>query len=419
MIKIGKLNNGIRVVSDYMKDVATTSVKIIVKTGSRNEDIKNNGISHFIEHMAFKGTKTRTAKQIAYDFENIGASFNAYTSKDHTAYYSKQLKEYTENAFEILVDMIDNSIFDEEELERERGVILQELAMTNDTPDDIIYDFYSQTAFSNQPYGRSILGPAENISSFKKQDFLDYINKNYTIDNIVISVAGNIDFDKVIEIGNKYFSKKRNNNKVNVEKAIYTPNYFFKQKELEQMQCIIGFEGLSYNDENKYKLSVMNHIFGSGMSSRLFQEVREKNGLCYTIYSYNDFTFDTGSFQIYTGVEPKNINKAIDNIVLVIKEMLEDVKEEELNRAKVKLKSSLLMSLENTNSRASSNGLDLIKYNRIIDEKEIIENIDKTTIEDVKNILKNIVSTQPSIALYGDCKNVYSYNEIKNKFSYV
>lgn len=416
MIKVGELDNGIRVVNDYMGDVATTSIKIIVKTGSRNENISNNGISHFIEHMAFKGTENRSAKQIAYDFENIGASFNAYTSKDHTAYYSKQLKEYTENAFEILVDMIDNSIFDEEELERERGVILQELAMTNDTPDDIIYDYYSQTAFSNQAYGRSILGPAENISNFKKQDFLDYINRNYTVDNIVISVAGNVDFDKVIEIGNKYFSKKRSNEKINIEKAVYTPNYFFKKKELEQMQCIIGFEGLSYNDENKYKLSVMNHIFGSGMSSRLFQEVREKSGLCYTIYSYNDFTFDTGSFQIYTGVEPKNINKTIDNIVLVIKEMLNNVKEDELNRAKIKLKSSLLMSLENTNSRASSNGLDLIKYNKIISEKDIIDNIDKTTIEDVKGILRTIVSKQPSIALYGSNDNVYSYDDIRGKF---
>ena len=279
-----------------------------------------------------------------------------------------------------------------------------------------VSDYFQLAQYYINEYGESELYSLinERINKF------DYNSK--ALDIIVkmgFKSVWTTNFDKVIEIGNKYFSKKRNNNKVNVEKAIYTPNYFFKQKELEQMQCIIGFEGLSYNDENKYKLSVMNHIFGSGMSSRLFQEVREKNGLCYTIYSYNDFTFDTGSFQIYTGVEPKNINKAIDNIVLVIKEMLEDVKEEELNRAKVKLKSSLLMSLENTNSRASSNGLDLIKYNRIIDEKEIIENIDKTTIEDVKNILKNIVSTQPSIALYGDCKNVYSYNEIKNKFSYV
>lgn len=416
MINIGKLDNGIRIVNDYMKDVETTSIKIIVKTGSRNETTENNGISHFIEHMAFKGTKNRDAKQIACDFEDIGASFNAYTSKDTTAYYSKQLKEYTEQAFEILVDMIDNSIFSEEELERERGVILQELAMTLDTPDDIIYDYYAQTAFSNQPYGRSILGPAENIKNFQQKDFFDYIESNYTIGNIVVSVAGNIDFDTALRIGNKYFNRKRKEQETLAEKAIYTPNYFYKNKQLEQMQCIIGFKGMSYNDKDKYKLSVMNHIFGSGMSSRLFQEVREKNGLCYTIYSYNDFTFDTGSFQIYTGVEPKNINKTIDNIVNVVKEFLEEVKEEELNRAKVKLKSSLLMSLENTNSRASSNGMDIIKYNRIVDEKEVIERINETTVDDVKTILKNIVSTEPSVAIYGNGDDVYNYEEIKEKF---
>ena len=400
-----------------MKDVETTSIKIIVKTGSRNETIENNGISHFIEHMAFKGTTTRTAKQIACDFENIGASFNAYTSKDTTAYYSKQLKEYTEKAFEILVDMVDNSIFSEEELERERGVILQELAMTLDTPDNIIYDYYAQTAFADQPYGRSILGPAENIKKFQQKDFLDYIEKNYTVDNIVISVAGNIDFDTIINIANKYFSKKRNKSSEKPIAANYTPNYLYKNKELEQMQCIIGFKGLSYNDEDKYKLSVMNNIFGSGMSSRLFQEVREKNGLCYTIYSYNEFTFDTGSFEIYTGVEPSNINKAIDSITDVIKEFLNDkITDEELNRSKVKIKSALLMSMENTNSRASCNGMDMAKYNRIISNEEVLEKIDKITIDDVKNVLYNIVSTTPSIAIYGNNDNVYNYEQIKEKF---
>ena len=417
MIKIGKLDNGIRVVNDYMKDVETTTIKVIVKTGSRNETIENNGISHFIEHMAFKGTTNRTAKQIACDFESIGANFNAYTSKDTTAYYSKQLKEYTEQAFEILIDMIDDSIFSEEELERERGVILQELAMTLDTPDNIIYDYYTQTAFANQPYGRSILGPAENIKKFQQKDFLQYIEENYTINNIVVSVAGNIDFDKVLDMGNKYFLKKRKRSNGEIVPANYTPNYFYKNKELEQMQCIIGFKGLSYNDENKYKLSVMNNIFGSGMSSRLFQEVREKNGLCYTIYSYNDFTFDTGSFEIYTGVEPSSINKSIDSIIDVIKEFLNgDIKEEELNRAKIKIKSSLLMSMENTNSRASCNGMDMIKYGKVIDNKEIIESIDETTIDDVKSILHDIISTTPSVAIYGNNDNVYNYEQIKDKF---
>lgn len=415
MIEIGKLNNGLTVVCDYMKDVETTSVKILVNTGSRNENLNNNGISHFIEHMAFKGTNSRTAKQIACDFENIGASFNAYTSTETTAYYSKQLKEYTEKAIEILIDMIDNSIYDAVELEKERGVILQELAMTIDTPDEIINDYYKETAFSNQAYGRSILGPAENIKKFQKQDFIDYIKSNYTIDNMILSVAGNIKLDDVINIANKYFSNRKQTSDFIQEKAYYTAGYFKKEKDLEQVQCIIGFKGISYNSDNKYKVSVMNHILGSSMSSRLFQEVRENKGLCYTVYSYNSFAKDIGSFQIYTGIEPENTNKAIDAIILELKKATTTIKKEELERAKIKLKSSILMSLESTNSRASSNGNDILKYGRIITNQEIIDDINSTTIEDVQNIIIDLISGDPTIALYGKIANAYDYEIIKKK----
>lgn len=415
MITIGKLDNNIRVVCDYMKDVETTTVKIIVNTGSRNENLKNNGISHFIEHMAFKGTKNRTAKKIAYDFENIGASFNAYTSLETTAYYSKQLKEYTGDALEILIDMLDNSAFESEELEKERGVILQELAMTNDTPDDIIHDYYRETAFSNQAYGRNILGPAENIKNFQQQDFIDYIDLNYTSNNIVLSVAGNISLDEVLKFGNKFFKNRKLKNDSILESASYTAGFFKKEKDLEQVQCILGFNGISYNDENKYKTSVMNHIIGSSMSSRLFQEVRENKGLCYTVYSFNSFGRDVGSFEIYTGIEPINTNKAIDAIIDELKLATETIKEDELERAKVKLKSSILMGLESTNNRASSNGYDIIKYDKIIDEKEVIDNINSTTVDDIQNILQNIISTTPTVALYGKVKDSYDYNIIKEK----
>lgn len=417
MIQTGILNNGIRVVCDYMPDVETVTTKIIVKTGSRNETTNNNGISHFLEHMAFKGTTSRTAKQIAYDFENIGASFNAYTSKETTAYYSKNLKEYTEKAVEILVDMLDNSTFSDEELERERGVILQELAMTNDSPDDMIFEYFSKTAFKNQPYGRSILGPAKNIKKFTKEDFINHIENNYTANNMVLSVAGNITIDEVVKIANKYFIKQRKNKKLKLKEAKWTSGFFAKDKKLEQVQCIIGFEGISFYDKNKYKLSVMNHILGSGMSSRLFQDVRETKGLCYTICSFNDATFDTGAFMIYAGVDPANTNKAIDAIAEEIKKMVSNVNKEELERAKVKLKSSILMSLESTTSRASNNGSDMLLYDKIISKEEIIEEIDGTTIEDVEEILRKIVSSSdPAVALYGKVKDVCDYEEIRKKF---
>lgn len=416
MITLSKLNNGITFVHDFMPDVETVSVKISVKTGSRNETIENNGISHFLEHMAFKGTTNRNAKQIAFDFESIGADFNAYTSKEITSYYSKTLKEYTEKSLEILVDMFENSIFDKEELERERGVILQELAMTNDTPDDIIYDYYQSAAFSNQAFGRSIIGTADNIKHFKKEDFLDYIEKNYTNENIVLSVSGNIDYQKMEDLANKYFSKNNSNKQKQIEKAHYTSGCFKKEKDLEQVQCIMGFEGLAANDNKKFIMSVMNHILGSGMSSRLFQEIREKRGLCYSIYSFNDATFETGSFQIYTAVEPDKVNQAIAAIVEELKMMTNTVNTSELERAKVRLKSSILMSMENTNYRATRNANNLVFYGKIETPEEIINSINSVSIEDVKHLLKQIISEKPTLALYGNISDSLEYDDFVATF---
>jgi predicted Zn-dependent peptidase len=418
-IEVGKLENGIRIVNDYMPDVETVAIRIIVRTGSRNENIDNNGISHFLEHLAFKGTEKRTAKQIAYDFEGIGASFNAYTSKEATVYYSKNLKEYTEKALEILVDMFENSTFDEEELEKERGVILQELAMVNDSPNDIIFDYYSNTAFKDQAYGRSIIGTAENIKKFTKDDFKKYIQNNYVNDDIVLSVAGNIKFSEITKIANKYFKRSNTDKSKKIfEEAKYTGGFFKKEKDLEQMQYIIGFEGKSYHYENKYKLSVMNHILGSGMSSRLFQEIRENKGLCYTIHSYNSSTFETGSFKIYTAIEPENVNKVTDAIAEECNKMINNVNDEELNRAKIKIKSSMLMNLESSMGRAAPNGFDLLYHEKVIPIEFIVEEINSTTKDDVKNILKELISGKPTVAMYGKIKkDVYDYDKIISKFS--
>ncbi len=413
MINPSKLNNGITFVHDFMPDVETVSIKITVKTGSRNETIENNGISHFLEHMAFKGTTNRNAKQIAFDFESIGADFNAYTSKEVTSYYSKTLKEYAEKSLEILVDMFENSVFDEEELERERGVILQELAMTNDTPDDIIYDYYQDTAFSKQAFGRSIIGTADNIKRFRKEDFLNYMKENYIAENIILSVSGNINYQEMEDLANKYFSKNNNNKQKQLEKAKYTGGCFKKEKDLEQVQCILGFEGLAANDNRRFVMSVMNHILGSGMSSRLFQEVREKRGLCYSIYSFNDATFETGSFQIYTAVEPNKVNQAIVAIIEELKNMTNTVNTSELERAKVRLKSSILMSMENTNYRATKNANNLVFQNKIETPKEIIDKVNSVSIEDVENLLKKIISGKPTLALYGNISDSLDYKDIK------
>ena len=229
-IQISKLQNGLRVAADEMRDVETVSVGVFVNTGSRNEELEINGISHFLEHMAFKGTKKRSAKQIAEEFEGIGGRINAYTSKEKTVFYAKVLKKHAEFAVEFLSDILQNSTFDEAELEKERGVILQEIAMTNDTPDDIVFDYFHEAAYPKQALGRSILGPTKNIKKFQRQDFLNYINKQYNYDNICVAAAGNIKQDDLLKWCTKYFTNLGNKKLADFEQGNYQGGQFLKQK---------------------------------------------------------------------------------------------------------------------------------------------------------------------------------------------
>ncbi|MDR3079159.1 MAG: insulinase family protein [Rickettsiales bacterium] len=412
---VDRLDNGMAFVHEYMPAVETVTMKIAVKAGLRNETFENNGISHFLEHMAFKGTEKRDARQIANDFESLGAVFNAYTSKEVTAYYSKVLREYTEQSLEILSDMFENSVFDPVELERERGVILQELAMINDTPDDVINDYYQSTAFRDQIFGQSIVGTSENIEKFQRQDFLDYINSNYVAEDTVISIAGRVEYGEALALANRYFRGSRRAPKKPFQVASYTGGYFKRERDLEQVQCILGFEGTAFSCENRFVMSVMNNILGSSMSSRLFQEVRENKGLCYSIYSFNDPSFETGSFQICTAVDPECLSRAVEAIVLELRKMVSDVRESELARAKIQLKSNVLMNLESTTNRASSNANGLIFRGRIETMEEIADKIDSIRVEDVEQLLAKIVSGRPTIAAYGRVDGLLSYDELREK----
>ncbi|MBM5782894.1 MAG: insulinase family protein, partial [Pelagibacterales bacterium] len=273
------LKNGLRIAADEMKDVETVSIGVFVNTGSRNESPEINGISHFLEHMAFKGTKKRTARQIAEEFEEIGGRINAYTSKEKTVYYVKVLKQHAEFAVEFLSDILQNSTFDKVELEKERGVILQEIAMTNDTPDDIIFDYFQETAYPNQALGRSILGPVKNIKKFNSQHFKDYIGQQYNYSNMALVAAGAIKEKDLVKYGEKYFNSLGKSKIKLAEAGKYKGGDFRKEKKLEQINLVIGFKGFSYNDPQYYKSQILAMILGGGMSSRLFQEVRENRGL--------------------------------------------------------------------------------------------------------------------------------------------
>lgn len=404
------LDNGLRVSVDEMKEVETVSIGVFVNTGSRNEENATNGISHFLEHMAFKGTKKRTAKQIAQDFEGIGGNINAYTSKEKTVYYAKVLKQHAEFAVEFLADILQNSTFDESELEKERGVILQEIAMTNDTPDDIIFDYFTHTAYPKQAYGRSILGPVKNIKKFTRDDFVKYISKQYNYENIAITASGNISQDNLVKWSKKYFNNLGVNKLEKIEPAKYQGGVFRKEKKLEQVNLVMGYDGVSYLDEKFYTSQTLAMILGGGMSSRLFQEIRENLGLAYSIYAFNQSSFDSGLFAIYAGTTPEKANQLIDATKEQILKICEKITDEELKRVKTQFEASLLMSKESTSSRMQKLGSDILNKNRIVPTSEIIEKIGAINKSSVVNLAGEIFNnSKPTFAIIGKVKDIRDF----------
>lgn len=414
MADITVLDNGLTVVNEYMPDIESVSINVWVKTGSRNEDKSNNGISHFLEHMAFKGTKTRNTQQIAEEFDDIGGRVNAFTSTSQTAYYTKVLTENVEKAVELLSDIVQNSIFLNEEMEKERFVILQELAMTKDDPTDIIGDYFMETAYKNQPFGRTILGPAKNIKKFTRDDIIKYVNKQYKTEDIVISFAGKIKNEDTLRLVKKYFTLLQKGKNAEPQKAIYTGGYFAKNKKLEQTQLIMGFESCTHLDKHFYEVGVLSIVLGGGMSSRLFQEIREKRGLCYRINTDNTSSHDTGIFDIYSAVSPDKVEELIVATIEELKKTTQKITEEECQRAITKLKSTILMSEESNSSRAQKNASNILSKGRIITSQELIDGIEAVNVKKLQNVMESILTkSKPTIALLGKIDaNIPDYDEI-------
>ena len=408
MINIITLPNKLRIACDTMKDIETVSIGVFVNTGSRNENKEINGISHFLEHMAFKGTKKRTARQIAEEFEGIGGRINAYTSKEKTVYYAKVLKQHGEFAVEFLADILQNSTFDKVELEKERGVILQEIAMTNDTPDDIVFDYFQEAAYPNQALGRSILGSEKNIKKFSRQHFQDYIGQQYNYSNMALVAAGAINEKDLVKWSKKYFTSLGEKTIKPVEKANYKGGEFLKEKKLEQINLVMGFEGLSYNDPKYYEAQILALILGGGMSSRLFQEVRENRGLAYSIYAFNYTHCDSGIFGIYAGTTPDKANELITATRSEIKKICEKISDKELQRVRTQFEAGLLMAKESTSGRMQKLGSDIFCHNRIIDAKEIMKKINSVKKSDITKIAEQIFSqkNQSTFAAIGKVKNI-------------
>lgn len=411
-ISISTLSNGLRVITDYNPNVDSATLGIWVNVGSRHEDPAVNGIAHFLEHMAFKGTKSRSAKQIAESVENVGGYLNACTSREATAYYARVLKEDVPIAMDVLSDIILNSVFDPEEMNRERDVILQEISQCYDTPDDIIFDWFQETAYQSQAVGRSILGTQEIVEKLTREDLIKFIDEKYVASRMVFAASGNIDHDEIVAIAEEKLKDLKRDSIVHCEPANYTGGIFTESRDLEQLHVLLGFRAVSMEDPQYYAVSVLATLLGGGMSSLLFQEVREKRGLAYSIYAFKSCFSDSGMFCVYAGTSPEDVSELLSVISNEIKNISLNLSEESIKRAKAQLKASLLMSLENVSARCEQLAQHMLFFGRPISRAEIIDRVEAVSKEAIIDLADKIFSSHTTMAFLGDVKRLPSLENL-------
>ncbi|RCX13873.1 putative Zn-dependent peptidase [Anaerobacterium chartisolvens] len=387
------LENGVRVVCEKIDHVRSVSVGIWVGTGSRNESRENNGISHFIEHMLFKGTQRRSAKDIAESIDNIGGQLNAFTGKECTCYYTKTLDTHFEFALDVLSDMFFNSKFDKRDIDVERKVILEEIGMYEDSPEELVHDILSESVWEGNPLGYPILGVEQCLNGINEDSIRKYMLLNYTPSNVVISVAGNFDDDKLPDTINRYFGgwKSDVSKRAGYEKVQFINSVKSREKKTEQIHICMGFEGIEHGNDSLYTLLAINNILGGGMSSRLFQRIREEKGLVYSIYSYPSSYQKAGLFTIYAGMNPKHISKVIPLISEEISRLKKaGISEEELIKSKEQLKGNYILGLESTSSRMNSIGKAELMLGSINSPEEVLAKIDRVSMEDMWEVVERI-----------------------------
>ena len=381
-----RLNCGIRMAMEKIPYVQSAAVGIWVKAGSADENDTNNGISHYIEHMLFKGTENRTAKQIAEEVDRIGGNINAFTGKEATCYYIKTLDSNLEKACDILIDMFLNSQFDETELDKERMVILEEMKMTEDTPDDLVHDLLFEQVFQGIPLERQIIGTEKSLAGIRRQDIIDYIKKEYTRDNIVVSLAGNFDEDYMCNYFEGRLAQLTASKPERTKSSrIYVPKFQTRVKDVEQTHICMGVPGIELdNDDLYYPMVLLNNIMGGSMSSRLFQNIREEKGLAYSVYSGHTSYMDAGAYFIYAGINSNKIQDAIEGIACELDLLKrEGVTADELAMAKEQSKSSYIFGLENVNSRMFANGKNILLLNEVREPQRVLAEIDSVTMDDM------------------------------------
>ncbi|MBQ8147802.1 MAG: insulinase family protein [Lachnospiraceae bacterium] len=405
MIEIRQLSNGIRTVIEKVPNVRSVALGIYVETGSAYENEKNNGIAHIIEHMMFKGTSHRTARDIAMATALLGDDMNAYTAKEMTCYYARVLDEHLPNIAEILGDMLTNSVFDEQDLEKEKGIILDEIDMYEDSPEDMVQEQLQKLVWQEHPLGYIISGSEENVKRITREEVVAFWREHYVAERMVISVAGNVEVEAVCELLERCFGMiPKGKPKILLPEPTYHPAKKWFHKETEQVHMCIGYPGISHMDKQSYTLSVLNNILGGSSSSRLFQKIREEAGLCYSLYSYGSSYHRTGTFQIYCGMSEENLERVQEGVCGILTDLQQHGPTvEEVNQTLSQIRSELLLSMENTHNRMNNNARHLIYMGRIVTVDETLEEIQKVTIEDMMQYLETYCKPDlQSITLIGN-----------------
>lgn len=415
--RITTLANGLRIVTEAMPGLKSASVGIWVNAGGRHERAEQNGIAHFLEHMAFKGTKRRSALQIAEAIEDVGGYINAYTSRETTAYYARVLAEDVALAVDVIGDIVLNPVFDPKEIEVERHVILQEIGQALDTPDDVIFDWLQEAAYPDQPFGRSILGPAERVEAFRRADLSRFVREHYGPDQMILAAAGGVDHEMIVALAGEAFGHLKPVGLRQVQPAAFSGSERREVKDLEQVHFALAFEAPGYRDDAMYVNQVLSTALGGGMSSRLFQKIREERGLCYSIFSQSGSYEDTGMFTIYAGTSDAEIAELAGLTIDELKRSAEDMTEAEVARARAQMRAGMLMGLESPSSRAERMARLLAIWGRVPDVEEAVAKIDAVTTEAVRAHAAAMTGAGAALALYGPVAAAPGLEELRRRLA--
>ena len=417
-IRLTTLPNGLRIATERMPGLASASIGIWLTAGGRHERLEQNGIAHFLEHMAFKGTERRSALQIAEEIEDVGGYINAYTSREMTAYYARVLEADVPLALDVISDIVLNPVFDEKEIETERHVILQEIGQALDTPDDIIFDWLQEAAFPDQALGRTILGPAERVSSFGRGDLTGFVGEHYGPDQMILSAAGAVDHDAIVKAAEAIFGALKPVGARPLQRAAWAGGERREVKDLEQVHFAMGFEAPAVTADDFFTAQVYATAIGGGMSSRLFQKIREERGLCYSIYAQAGAYEDTGMITIYAGTSAEEIGDLCALTMDELKRAADDMSESELARARAQMKAGLLMGLESPSARAERMARHLAIWGRVQDVAETAAEIDAVTRAGIRDFAGGLAGrAQTALALYGPVENAPGLETLRERLA--